>query len=49
MPITVQEIRASFGADVEAAAAGKLSSWQEGYSALAFIILGDQFTRHETL
>ena len=42
----VQDIRARFGADVEAAAAGKLGSWQEGYDALAFIILGDQFTRY---
>ena len=49
MPLTVQEIRARFGADVEAAAAGELSSWHEGYDALALTILGDQFTRHETL
>ena len=40
-----QEIRTDFGADVEAAAGGKLSSWREGYEALAFVILGDQFTR----
>ncbi|CAL5224518.1 g7215 [Coccomyxa viridis] len=45
-PAIDQDIRARFGADVEAAAAGKLGSWQEGYDALAFIILGDQFTRN---
>ena len=31
---------------MEAAAAGKLASWQHGYDALALIILGDQFTRY---
>lgn len=45
----VQDIRSRFGADVEAAAAGKLSSWQQGYDALALIILGDQFSRYRIL
>jgi len=40
-----QEIKRKFGADVDAAAAGQLSSWREGYNALALIILSDQFPR----
>ena len=38
-------IRSRFGAEVEAAAAGKLASWRQGYDALAAVILQDQFTR----
>ena len=38
-------IKGCFGADVEAAAAGKLASWRQGYDALAAVIVEDQFTR----
>ena len=41
----MQTINSCFGADVEAAAAGKLASWRQGYDALAAAILEDQFTR----
>ena len=41
----MQTIKGCFGADVEAAAAGKLAAWRQGYDALAAVILEDQFTR----
>jgi uncharacterized protein (DUF924 family) len=45
---TDEEIRARFGATVEAALAGRLDDWAEGSAgdALALILLLDQFTRN---
>lgn len=41
----MQEVRQRFGSDIEAAAAGGLSSWRHGYEALASVVLQDQLTR----
>ena len=43
--LQTQEVRSKFAGDLQEAEAGRLASWQSGYSALALVILLDQLTR----